>query len=862
MNIVHKLTLRHLKQNKRRTLVTIIGVIISVAMVTAVATLFVSFMKLMQQQTIADRGEWHVLYHNVNKEQLDTIQHDPDTKTVVLSRDRGYALLPGGKNESKPYLFIKEYNPQGFNHFPVELTKGRLPKAANEVVLSEHIATNGKVEYKIGDTLALEVGDRFLKNEAVQFFQTESLQTEDDQVTETLKNLTPATYKVVGFIKRPNWEPTWSPGYTVISYLDESSIGDTQPVNASVILKKVEKSLYDHAEELAQKNNIAPPQFNSELLRYYGVTNNDSLQRTLTWLSAIIMAVIIIGSVSLIYNAFAISVSERARHLGMLASVGATKQQKRNSVFFEGAVIGAISIPIGILAGLAGIGITFYFINSMLHEALGTTEKLTLTVTPLSLLSSCAISLVTIFISTYIPARRASRVSAIDAIRQTQDIKLTQKAVKTSKITRRLFGIEAEIGLKNLKRSKRRYQATLFSLIISIVLFLSVSFFTANLKKSLDLSQDGTNFDIQVIVGRDGEIDEPLIQRISSLDYVTEFSVVQQLSLNTWINKAEIADEFRKPAYKESFKDGKFPYFIQLHALDQASLKDFSKKAGADYDELSNPSKLAGIVIETIQYQDPNSGKYVETKAIHAKAGQSIDLLYMDSETQEEAMLDKVTIAALTDQFPIGISPAGLGGLDIIVSEQTMNRLAGNEKLADGPQTFVYLKSTDPMKTQQEIEDLKDTKLAIYNAYQSRQRGEQMIMLMSVFTYGFIALITAISIANIFNTISTSISLRKREFAMLKSVGMTPKSFNKMINYESIFYGIKSLLYGLPISIAIMYLIYRAMMYTFSYGFSLPWLSIIFAVAAVFVIVGSAMLYSGAKVKKQNIIDALKQESI
>ena len=95
------------------------------------------------------------------------------------------------------------------------------------------------------------------------------------------------------------------------------------------------------------------------LLRYYGVTANDQLRMTLFSLAGIIMSVIIIGSVALIYNAFAISVSERARHLGMLSSVGATKKQKRNSVFFEGAVIGAISIPIGILAGIAGIGITF-----------------------------------------------------------------------------------------------------------------------------------------------------------------------------------------------------------------------------------------------------------------------------------------------------------------------------------------------------------------------------------------------------------------------------------------------------------------------------------------------------------------------
>ena len=863
MNIVNKLTVRHLKQNKRRTLVTIIGVIISVAMVTAVATLGVSFMELMQRQDIASNGEWHVLYKDVNKEQLEAIKNDDETKKVVLSRDRGYSFLEGGQNESKPYLFLKEYNAPGFKQFPIDLSSGRLPKESNEIVLSEHIATNAKIKYKIGDQITLEVGQRKIPDITDHVFgQEDPLQMEDGKSSESLINKTTTSYTVVGFIKRPTWESTWAPGYTVISYVDESTIGANDPVNATVVLKKVKSSLYDHAKDLAKKNNIKSPKFNGQLLRYYGVTNNDNLYRTLLSLTAIIMAVIIIGSVSLIYNAFAISVSERSRHLGMLASVGATKRQKRNSVFFEGFIIGVISIPIGIICGLVGIGVTFWSINSVIQGALGVEEKLTVSITPLSILSACAVSLLTILISTYLPAIKASKISAIDAIRQTTEVKLTGKAVKTSKFVRKFFGIEAEIGLKNLKRNKRKYQATVFSLVISIVLFLTVSVFTDNLKKSLVLSQDGVKYDISVSMdNKVSESNQKLLNSFATLNDVSESSVMEVLNVNAWINKAEAADEFRKAVYKDNFENGKYPYFIKIHALNEKNLRTYAKTVGADFDQLTNPANIAGIVIDTIPYQDEASGKYVETKAIYTKIGQSIDLTYFDQDTEKEVNLNKVEIAALTNQFPMGISPAGIGGLNIIVSEQVMNQLM-NEKMYDRTQTFLYLKSKDPMKTQQEIEEIKESKMYVYNVYQGRQQEEQMIMLMSVFTYGFIALITAISIANIFNTISTSISLRKREFAMLKSVGMTPKGFNKMINYESIFYGIKALLYGLPISIAVMYLIHRSMMNSFSYGFTLPWISIIYVVAAVFIIVSSAMLYSSAKVKKENIIDTLKQESI
>lgn len=867
MNIINKLTIRHLKQNKRRTLVTILGVIISVAMVTAVATISVSFMDLLQRQTIANEGEWHVLYKDVNKEQLKAVKNDEATKALVISRDRGYALLEEGQNRNKPYLFIKEYNAQGFEQFPIELSQGRLPQNDNEVVISEEIAVNAKVDYEIGDRLILEIGERFNKDSVQELFQRDPLQLENGIKTETIKGSLTKSCTVVGIIKRPTWEPTWAPGYTIITYIDESVIGENETVNASVVLNKVKSSLYTHAEELAKKNQIQIDkiQFNNNLLRYYGVTNNDNLSSTIYSLSAVIMAIIIIGSVSLIYNAFAISVSERSRHLGMLSSVGATKRQKRNSVLFEAAIIGLISIPLGILAGLGGMGITFWFINPIIQGSLRVAEKLAVSVTPLSILMACVISMMTIFISAYLPARKASKISAIDAIRQTADVKLTGKAVKTSKFMRKLFGIEAEIGLKNLKRNKRRYQATVFSLVISIVLFLAVSFFTANLTKSLKLSQDGVNFDIQVtMVSEYTDTVDQLMKSIASLDNVTEYSLMRNLTLNSWINQESMVKELHEQANKDKsmLKNGKYRYDIDLHALNDENLKAYAVEIGADYEQLVNPENLTGIVIDTIPYKDREAGKYVETKAINTKIGETIDLFYhVGGETLEERHLNQLEITALTDQSPMGVFPAGVGGLTIIVSEQVLKQLMGDKEIPN-LQTQLLLKSTDPIATQHQIEDLKENNLHIYNVYQGRQNEEQMILLMSVFTYGFIVLITAISIANIFNTISTSISLRKREFAMLKSVGMTPKGFSKMINYESIFYGIKSLFYGLPISIIVMYLIHRSLMNSFSYSFALPWTSISYVISAVFIIVSSAMLYSSAKVKKENIIDALKQENI
>ena len=501
MNIINRLTIRQLKLNRKRTTVTLLGSIISVAMITAVCTLGISFLDFMQRIIIADEGEWHVLYKDVNKKQLEAIKKDEETKTVILSRDTGYALLKGSQNPNKPYIFIKEYNEQGFEKFPIKLIEGRIPERPDEIIISQAIITNGKVNCKIEDVLTLDIGKRYSAADTENsqaLSQNHSLQKDKDGIKETLSKETTNTYTIVGIMERPSWEPTWSPGYTVLSYVDENSIKSTEKVNASVIVNNINTRLFEHGRNLASHNGIDEVVFNNSLLRYYGVISDNSAKNMLYILSAIIMAIIIIGSVSLIYNAFAISVSDRSRYLGMLSSVGATKKQKRNSVFFEGAVIAVVSVPVGIIAGLAGIGITFFFINPIINNLLTVTEGLRVVVFPITIIIAVLISFATIFISTYVPAKRASNISAIDAIRQTADVKLTGKEVKTSKFTRAVFGIEGDLALKNLKRNKGRYRTTIFSLVISIVLFLVISQFTVNLKKSLLMTQDGINFDILV----------------------------------------------------------------------------------------------------------------------------------------------------------------------------------------------------------------------------------------------------------------------------------------------------------------------------------------------------------------------------
>lgn len=307
--------------------------------------------------------------------------------------------------------------------------------------------------------------------------------------------------------------------------------------------------------------------------------------------------------------------------------------------------------------------------------------------------------------------------------------------------------------------------------------------------------------------------------------------------------------------------DGRYRYYVSVYAMDSENFEQYAEQISVDPADFGQETPRA-ILIDKVVYQDGMSGTLKETETVKVEEGESLELLGSSiNEMGEEIVpevLANVEIAALTDETPAGVSASYLGNLDLIVPMDALDELGF---IAGDTYPSITLASSDPMKTEAEILEINEAGIDISNVFQRRQQQEQLVLLMQIFTYGFITLISLISIANIFNTISTSVQLRKREFAMLRSVGMTPKGFNKMIRYESLFYGVKALAYGLPISFAAMVAMHFALGQTFDYGFIVPWGSVAFVIVVIFLIVGAAMLYSIAKIKNDNIIESLKQEN-
>lgn len=882
MNIVNKLTLRQLKMNKRRTLVTILGVIISVAMVTAVTVSVSSVIDLLKRVAISSEGNWHMRYHDMNAKDILVLEADENIDQIAVSYSIGYAVLDNPRNSDKPYLFVRGYNAEGFDLMPINLIEGRLPKAGNEIVIPEHLESSTGLTYKVGDKIKLDMGQRYAINGETGQQEEEPLnqgysfvRNAEGKSMETFVPQQTKEYTIVGVTKKSKGEYSWSPAYELMTYISPDEIPGEAIVTASVLLKKLNMDIYEHNAALGVKIGIEYVEPHSELLACYGVNSNSSLIFALFSVVAIVLIIIMVGSVSLIYNAFAISVAERSQYLGMLASVGATKKQKKNSVFFEGAVIGGISIPLGLLAGFLGMGITFGAINGMFKNVMSIEDDLRLVISPIAILSTVIISMLTIFISTYMPARRASKISAIEAIRQTADIKISGKKIKTSKLTRRLFGFEGELALKNLKRNGRRYRATLFSLIVSIILFLTTATFSAYMNRSLEMMVQNANYDIRVSANYRNDVARKVeLEKLKSLDKVEKYSL-----LETAYFEAYLPDEMT-PSHIKEFLDGVeeekgYFYNVNLIALENEALKAYAQSVGTDINLLNNPMEPAAIVLNRAKFKDKETKNFRDEEVIYASVNDKITL----SETQwDEASNDykiidgeEVAFAGFAKEPPMGMKIQENGNtLNLIISEDVLNTIINNSNayMSYRVRSYeaMYLTSEDPFGLQKDIEALQEGSeyqiYSIYNIYEEKQTSEQMQTVLKVFIYGFIVLITLVSVANIFNTISTSIALRKREFAMLRSVGMTPKSFNKMINFESIFYGLKALLYGLPISFMIMIVLYRQLSNSFDFEFFVPVGSTITVVISVFVIVGASMFYSGAKVKGQNIIEGLKDTNL
>lgn len=892
MNVFHKVTRESLRKNRLRTIVTIVGVLLSAAMVCAVTTIVVSFQGFYRDSEVYETGDWYGRVERADQEVRQALEADSRVAHVASAEILGYAASES-QNEDKPYIYLLGADATFFDVMPVRAV-GRLPEQEGEILVPVHYLSvgNGGASLQIGDTVELALGERMVDgyplNQSNPPCDDEALQVRETR-----------TYRVVGFYERPDFEDYSAPGYTFLTVPESGG-----PQNYTLYYKTADAG--DMNAVIAAHD--LPEDQNWSLLAAEGVFRYDNFGRVFFGLATILIFLIVLGSVSLIYSAFSISVSERTRQFGLLRSVGATRSQLRRSVLYEAAVISVIGIPLGILCGLGGMAVTLHFIGGLFQGVLAAEVPMRFRVSWASVGGSAIIALVTVLISVWIPASRATRVTALEAIRQNQDIRIRGKDVRVSRLTGRLFGLEGILAKKYFRRNRRRYRATIVSLVLSLVLFISASSFCMYLTGTVDETLSVSNYDVLCFL--DGEADpQAVFSALSEAKGVQQgaywkedrgYLLLEQDQLNeTYLRYGEVAAKTFWQAYADPAYTGAVAIPVERYYVDETSYRQFLTAQGLDagqYLDASHPLPLVYNEGNDVLYLQGAEGHYerqvytyqilkrgTRTAALRQpQAVEGYDYGYTGNvsdsqpdaaptpaqdfffnEEGEEISRPTQTVAielgAMVQELPLGVSTREGGGCILIYPYACAPD--------DDREISVCFTSSSHAET---AESLKEILLErgsytgsgqVYDVREQESSSRNMVTIVNVFSYGFIVLISLIAVANVFNTISTNVALRRREFAMLRSVGMTRGGMNRMMNYECLLYGFRALAFGLPLSALMTLFIYDTVGSSVSSTFQIPWSAVAVAVCSIFVVVFATMLYAMGRIKRENPIDALKNEN-
>ena len=861
MNILKNIAYKNLQLNKKRNIVTVIGIILSVALITALSSLVVSFKESIINLEKHINGDFHYSFDGVQSNDLSIFENNRSIENFYKVGTLGYAKI-NTENEYKPYAYVITMDKNDFNSVGIELTDGELPKNNNEIIIPRHLRNNGKVDLKVGDTITLEVGSRM--SEGYALGQNNPYEETNN---ETIENTVSVTYKVVGIFERPSTalEPFFSPGYTFITtnasgvknytvfarYTREGLKNEYKVtagilgVNEKVLKKNIQEFNYKEVNEKEQGKSKFYFDINRYLIMLETNAYGDSSMKALLVLSTIVTVIIIVTSVYCIKNSFNISITEKTKEYGILKSVGATTSQIKKSVYYEAFLLGCVGIPIGILSGVLASFILIHVVNFFIRSMFVGNEYLIFKISYLSIVISIILSIITIFMSSKKGAKIASKTSPMVLIRGNDDIKVNSKKLKTPKYINKLFGIGGVVSYKNIKRNKKKYRTTIVSIVMSVSVYIALSYFVNTAFDVVKMAKGSYTYNlVYTSYTKDYNLNYNNVLNFSKHDTVKKYSVVRT-SIITGNFKA--SKDFKKyNAYMSEEKP--ILNSVTFISVGKEEYLRYISKLGLNY----NSVKDKGILIDNNIGYDTKKKLEVSYNMTDNKKGDIINFTSM----KEDKTFD-MELASVTNIRPFGYEN-NYGSLVMVISDEYMERLDKLESVS------LYVESTDPDKLQSDIDKMcKDTEgCYVNNVDATVKQMKSIYTVIAIFLYGFIIVISLIGITNIFNTITTNMTLRKREFATLKSIGMTSNEFNRMIFLESFFYIFKSLLIGIPIGVLLSYLIFKGFTNQVLFSYKVPFKGIIVSIAIVCLLIVWLNNYSSKKANKGNVIETIRNENI
>lgn len=936
MNLMKKLTLKNLKLNRKRTIVTIVGIILATALLSALVTLVSSFQYSMIEYQKQKGGDFHVKFSNVKMSELSEFKNNRNIESTFETMGMGFAKLDGCKNEDKPYAYVMATDEAGFEKGCFNLIEGRMAKNEDEIVIPRHLKTNGRIDIKVGDEITLDIGKRYDSNTESVIWENIAYEHEAETLTDTVTK----HYKVVGIMERPGYgmEDYSAAGYTFVTYSDELAAIDNgtkseaseADTTLTVYSRYTQKALRNKDavtadiigvdEKLFAKANNSSVEMTAEesdrflkemenakydiymnvfLISYECVFPIDGSFKALFTVAAVVALIIILTSVYCIKNSFNISITEKIRQYGMLASVGATRRQIKSSVKTEAAMLGVVGIPVGTMSGILASFILVKVVNALsagwLNFALSFHTSLP------ALILAVILSIATIYFSATGSARRAAKVTPLEAIRNTKEIKIKSSKLKTPAIIGRIWGIGGVISYKNIKRNNKKYRTTVTSIVICSVTFIVISYFMSMAFSMVGMSYASTDYNIGINMSykKDIHIDiEKLSKLVSGIEGVDDYLVGAGYDFD--VDKPKYTKEYGEYCRQVYDNSEDVSQMFLITVLDDKSYDKYASDAG-----IKNAAAGAILVNKgTFDVYNEKSLKYVkkEMELYKYKAGDTIECgynVYDDASSDDNAVegdtesstednsgyvdeetinngvrktLD-VTIAGVTDKVPIGYKSYSYATL-LFMNQKGFESLWADGKSNELKQRYVSYSAYVVAENADEYQDTfeKETEgnpeysqISFYVSNLDKQMRDEksLFTLLGVFAYGLIVVIALIGITNIINTLSTGMELRSREFATLRSIGMTDKQFAGMVRLESVFISVKALVIGVPLGILISYLLCVIMnRMDGAIIYEPPYKAIILCIVVVIMLIYAIMKLSMTKLRHNNIIETIKNENL
>lgn len=832
MKSYSEISTRYMKENKKRSILTIAGIALATVLIFAIGTFLLSFKDSMIASARADK-DFEFRINNLSSSDVDKLINNIEVKNYSIDEESDSIYNIKG-TERQAYIYNGDKNIYK-RILREELLDGKNPSKENEI----------RIDTYIQKFLNVNVGDKI------------TLVSNDDLYKEK-------TYTIVGIVKSTGGYSTDSP-LQLDGYFNSNKLDDKKSYSAWINLKSeknkqeiISKVLNDCGIEMNEERKSD----NSSLLYLTGNGGNDYTNKALQNMAIFVGVIIVICTITVVYNSFNISVIERIRYFGILKSIGATSKQLRRVIFKEGYLMGLIALPIGCFIGFFALK---YGIKIFIGDSIMLIDNFKVSFYPSIILLTAIVIGITIFLSLIGPVRKVNKLSAVDAMRNKNEIKMGKIKRRKNRVIGRIFGVEGSIAYKNIRRTPFRFIITVIALTISIILFNVFYGFMDFTRQTISQQFMYVPFDGQLTkeIATDPFSDDE-VEQLESLQFISDMSAYYTRETNLKIPVSSIDSKYEEKMNgmsSVSYSGNNANVFVSTYVgrgiKELEICKDYIIEGNLNEEDLNNGGVV--VVDGTVIRNDKGDKEIIRTT--NYKVGDKIKVQRPDNNSENPTDKDfyEATVVAITNKDPFMGMYSG-NGIELMYTQKGYEKLVGEVEY--NRFLFNYGNNEENrIKALEYFDSIKDTTNYIYSDVNDQLKEiDDIYAQVEFFVYCFIIVITIISIVNIFNTISTNLLLRKKEFSTLKAIGMTEKQLKKSVILEGTLYGIIASIIGGLVSALLLALMVKAGAGMADVPYHFDIVAFIASIICAIVVTYISTLVPLRRLKKLTIVEGISDE--